>query len=98
MASRRGKVVHFIAPGTPLALVEQDVPDPAPGELLVRIDLAGICGTDVHRLSGDVRPPAEPVCFGHEGTGFVVAIGAGADRDRAGAHLALGDRVYWAPY
>ena len=76
---------------------EHDVPDPRPGELLIRVTHAGVCGTDAHRLTGDLPPPPAPICFGHEGVGVVEVLGADITRDRAGVPLAEGDRVTWSP-
>jgi L-iditol 2-dehydrogenase len=54
------------------------VPEPVagPGELLLRVDAAGICGSDRHLVSGEY-PAAPPVTLGHELEGTVVATGAG---------------------
>jgi threonine dehydrogenase-like Zn-dependent dehydrogenase len=94
---RRGRTIAFAGPEKGLELHDHDVPDPGPGELLLRVTHAGVCGTDAHRLSGDLPPPPGPICFGHEGVGVVEALGAGITHDRAGAPLAEGDRVAWSP-
>ena len=52
------------------------VPDPGPGEVLIRVAAAGICGTDRHLFKGEF-PSAPPVTLGHEFAGTVVARGAG---------------------
>jgi threonine dehydrogenase-like Zn-dependent dehydrogenase len=66
------------------------------GELLVAVTVAGVCGTDAHRLAGDV-PTQGRVAFGHEGVGRVVAAGNRFRVDSAGEPLAIGDYVYWFP-
>jgi L-iditol 2-dehydrogenase len=62
-------------------------PDPGPGEVLVRVGAAGICGSDVEVLEG--RRPAPyvsyPIIPGHEWAGTVEAVGAGVENVRAGA-------------
>jgi L-iditol 2-dehydrogenase len=58
--------------------VEVPVPDPAPGEVLIRVAAAGICGTDRHLFKGEF-PCAPPVTLGHEFAGPVVATGPGVD-------------------
>jgi 5-exo-hydroxycamphor dehydrogenase len=93
----RSRAAVFEAAARPLAIRELEVPDPGPGELVARVDLAGVCGTDRHRLAGDLGDPEQPICFGHEAVGTVLALGAGADHDRAGEPLAVGDRIYWSP-
>jgi alcohol dehydrogenase, propanol-preferring len=73
----------------PLRLVERAVPEPGPGELLVRVICCGVCRTDLHLAEGDLAPKAPRVTPGHEVVGEVVATGAGVTRfqvgDRAGA-------------
>jgi L-iditol 2-dehydrogenase len=56
--------------------VEVPTPDPGPGEVLVRVLAAGICGTDRHLYKGEF-PCAPPVTLGHEFCGEVVAVGEG---------------------
>ncbi|MEF3404660.1 alcohol dehydrogenase catalytic domain-containing protein [Agromyces sp. CCNWLW203] len=66
----------------------------AAGEALVEVELATICGSDVHTVSGHRSAPA-PLVLGHEQVGRVVAVGEGAVR-ADGTPLALGDRVVWS--
>ncbi|WP_208543697.1 zinc-binding dehydrogenase [Rathayibacter sp. VKM Ac-2804] len=79
--------------GAPLAVEDVDLADPGRGELLVEIDAAGVCHSDLHYLHGDLRCPL-PVVPGHEGAGRVVALGPDL---REG--FAVGDRValLWRP-
>jgi L-iditol 2-dehydrogenase len=58
--------------------VEVPVPVPGPGEILVRIEAAGICGTDRHLYRGEF-PSAPPVTLGHEFAGIVVGRGGGVE-------------------
>lgn len=94
---RQGKVIVFNKPGVPLEVREEPSPDPASNELLVRMLMAGVCGSDAHRLAGDINVASKPVCFGHEGVGVIEALGDSVTTDRMGAPLTVGDRVYWAP-
>jgi alcohol dehydrogenase, propanol-preferring len=71
----------------PLRLTERDVPEPGPGELLVRVRACGVCRTDLHLTGGDLPPRAPGITPGHEVVGEVVAAGPGTTR------FAPGDRV-----
>jgi len=71
----------------PLRLIERPVPEPGPGELLIRVLLCGVCRTDLHLSEGDLPPKAPDVTPGHEVVGEVVATGPGVVR------FATGDRV-----
>lgn len=62
------------------------VPQPAPGEVLVKVEAAGICGTDRHLLHGEF-PSTPPVTLGHEFSGVVVALGEGAKGISLGARV-----------
>ncbi|WP_042424331.1 zinc-dependent alcohol dehydrogenase family protein [Streptacidiphilus anmyonensis] len=59
----------------PLRLVHKGVPDPGPGELLVEVDVCGVCRTDLHLAEGDLAPRAHGRTPGHEAVGRVVAAG-----------------------
>ncbi|TWT46163.1 5-exo-hydroxycamphor dehydrogenase [Phycisphaerae bacterium RAS1] len=63
-----------------------------PGELILQVELAGMCGTDVHLHKGQLRVPL-PLILGHETTGHVVAMGDSGTRDWLGNLLKVGDRV-----
>lgn len=79
----------------PLEIREYPEPrDLAPGETLVRVEMAGICGTDVHLWLGQLPIPT-PVILGHETVGRIERI-AGVERDWRGQPLREGDRVCWA--
>ena len=70
-----------------LELIEREVPVPGPGEVLLRIEAASICGTDLHLYRWDpwareIMHP--PTILGHELAGRVAAIGAGVTRVKEG--------------
>jgi propanol-preferring alcohol dehydrogenase len=48
---------------------------PGPGEVLVRIEAAGVCGTDLHILDGMIKPDPYPMTLGHEAAGIVESVG-----------------------
>lgn len=74
--------------GQPLQIQDLPVPEPAEGQVLVRMEACGLCHTDIHAAQGDwpVKPEL-PRTPGHEGVGIVEKLGAGA-HDHA-----IGDRV-----
>jgi alcohol dehydrogenase, propanol-preferring len=64
--------------GTKLAIENLPIPEPGPGEILVKVAACGVCHSDLHALDGDWTPgPKLPLIPGHEVTGHVAAIGAG---------------------
>lgn len=69
---------------------QRPVPDPGPGEVLLKVEVASICGTDVkvlHRkLTGQ---PAGDFIMGHEYAGTVAALGPGVDEFRVGDRVAV---------
>jgi alcohol dehydrogenase, propanol-preferring len=60
-----------------LRLADVAVPAAGPGEVLVRIHAAGVCGTDLHILDGMIKPDPYPMTIGHEAAGVVEAAGEG---------------------
>ena len=76
----------------PLRIEEVEVDEPGPGEVLVRIAVAGVCHTDEHVITGDLPLPV-PMVLGHEGSGVVAAVGPGVERARPGDRVVLS----WLP-
>ncbi len=64
----------------------------APGEMIVKVELAGICGTDVHLHRGELKVPL-PLILGHETAGRIAALGSSDTLDWLGRPLSVGDRV-----
>jgi S-(hydroxymethyl)glutathione dehydrogenase/alcohol dehydrogenase len=74
------------APGTEYELVELDVADPGPGEVLVEMAYAGLCHSDEHLRHAN--PGGRyPIVGGHEGSAVVLAVGDGVTRLRPGDHV-----------
>jgi alcohol dehydrogenase, propanol-preferring len=74
--------------GKPLTIEDVPIPQPGPGQVLVKVRACGVCGTDLHAACGDWPvKPTPPFIPGHEGAGEVAAVGSGV------THLSEGDRV-----
>ncbi|MFC5928761.1 alcohol dehydrogenase AdhP [Cryobacterium melibiosiphilum] len=71
--------------GTDLSVEEITVPQPATGQILVKLISSGVCHTDLHAAEGDwpVKPTL-PLVPGHEGVGTVVALGNGVTNHHVG--------------
>jgi propanol-preferring alcohol dehydrogenase len=67
-------------PGQPLVLQELPVPEPGPGQVLLRIRACGVCRTDLHIVAGELPGPKLPLVLGHQIVGEVVRAGPGANR------------------
>jgi D-arabinose 1-dehydrogenase-like Zn-dependent alcohol dehydrogenase len=81
------RAVELRAHGAPLRLVERPVPEPGPGEVRVRVEACGVCGSDVFLQDGGFATSPLPVVPGHEAAGVVDALGSGVE------DLALGQAV-----
>ena len=64
------------AKGAPVEVVDVVVPDPGPGEAVVKIEACGVCHTDVHYREGGINDEF-PFLLGHEAAGVVEAVGEG---------------------
>ncbi|HEY7676141.1 MAG TPA: zinc-binding dehydrogenase, partial [Candidatus Methylomirabilis sp.] len=74
-----------VAPHT-IRMGQISVPEPGPGEAVLRVSLTTVCGSDVHVL-GWPLPGVEPIAMGHEAVGVIAALGEGIEG------FAEGDRV-----
>ncbi len=75
----RSRAATLVAPGK-IEIREGPVPRPGPHELLIRVQVAGICGTDLALYAGSYRTDL-PLVIGHEFCGRVVSCGAGVTED-----------------
>ena len=85
----------FHGPGKRLTIESIPLPSLAPGEALVRVSCATICGSDLHSISGRRHSPA-PAILGHEMVGLIAATGPGGLHSFSGEPLAVGRRVTWS--
>ena len=81
----------FVGAELPLEIREYPVPDVGPGNILVRMRMAAVCGTDAHNWLNPNAP--HPIIWGHENIGEVAALGPGVSADILGEPLREGDRV-----
>lgn len=79
--------MRLLSRGAPLVLSEVALPAPASGELLIGVEVCGVCRTDLHLLQGELPDIRCPVTPGHEVVGIVRALGGEVTR------FAVGDRV-----
>jgi len=63
----------------PLTLEDRPVPEPGPGEVLLRVAACGVCHTDLHIVEGELSPPRLPLIPGHQVVAEVVRAGDGAE-------------------
>lgn len=66
-----------------------------PGDVLVEIELATVCGSDVHTVLGHRQAPT-PLILGHEQVGRVIALGQGGAKTTDGHRVTLGERIVWS--
>ena len=85
----RAMVLDATAPAEsrPLRLRDVPVPEPAPGEVLVKVHANGVCRTDLHVVEGELPDVPVPVVPGHQIVGTVERVGTGVGEP------AVGDRV-----
>jgi len=90
------RVAELIAPLT-FRMTDMPIEDPGPGEVQVRIEAVGVCGSDLHAYSeGAVgsTPNVYPMVLGHEPAGTIVKTGAGVTELAAGDRGALEPALY----
>lgn len=80
------KALKLVAPGK-MEVQEVEMPHPGPGDVLIKVAYAGICGTDLHAYMGQYSRTKFPVVLGHELSGVITEIGAGVTKFK------VGDRV-----
>src|SRR5512142_2601447 len=84
-------VLHSPAPveTRPLKIEDVAVPEPASGEVLVKVHACGVCRTDLHVTEGELPARRPAVIPGHQVAGVVAANGPGAKRFREGARVGI---------
>src|ERR671925_43848 len=89
-ANFRSKVMKSVVIERPneISILERDVPEPGPGQLMIQVMASGICGTDLHIYRGEYMGKY-PVIPGHEFSGIVTAVGSGVSRFQVGNRVAV---------
>lgn len=78
----------------PLGIASFPLPELKKGEVLVKVEAAGVCGSDVHMWEGRDPRTRLPIILGHEGVGEIVEL-RGEKKDIYGTSLKKGDKVLW---
>lgn len=86
------KAVVARAKGAPVEVVTINVPDPGPGEAVVKIQACGVCHTDLHYREGGINDEF-PFLLGHEASGIVEAVGEGVTGVAPGDFVVLNWRA-----
>jgi L-iditol 2-dehydrogenase len=79
------------------AVKEYPLPTPGTGQMLIKQDRCGICGTDIHMYHGKLPGIVYPIVLGHEFCGTIAALGENVTEDYLGRSLKVGDRVSVLP-
>lgn len=87
------RAVLLSRPGE-IDVTEIDDPVPREGEVLVQVARVGICGTDLHIVKGEFPPTPYPIVPGHEFSGTVVGVGAGANEEILGQRVAVDPSLF----
>jgi len=96
-AHYKTKAAVLISPGK-IEILEYDMPKVGPKDLLLKVEMVGICGTDIHMVFSPKPFPEEeyvyPLILGHEIVGRIIETGSEAHTvDATGLQLKVGDRV-----
>ncbi|WP_394789437.1 alcohol dehydrogenase AdhP [Rhodoferax sp.] len=88
MRTMKAAVVHAFGQG--LQIEEVPIPEVTAGQVLVKVVASGVCHTDLHAADGDWPvKPALPFIPGHEGVGYVAAVGAGVSTVKEGDRVGV---------
>jgi propanol-preferring alcohol dehydrogenase len=82
------RAVVLDGPGRPLRAAAAPAPEPASGQVRLRVRACGVCRTDVHIADGDLEPRKRPLILGHQIVGEVERLGPDVEAD-----IGAGDRV-----
>jgi len=96
MTAKTARANLLDKPNGKFVIGDYPIPEPQSNQLLIKIEMCGICGTDIHTW----RAPAEavfgleyPISLGHEISGIIEALGDGVTTDSVGTEVKVGDRI-----
>jgi L-iditol 2-dehydrogenase len=92
-----GRAVILDRPNGTFTIEEAEVPEVAPGGMIVRQEMCGVCGTDAHNYRGHASTLKFPLVMGHENVGTIERLGSQVKTDITGRPVKEGDRVYVVP-
>lgn len=74
---------------SPLEYVDVETPIPGKGEVLIRVQVCGVCRTDLHVIEGELAPRKSPVIPGHQVVGLIEKLGEGSKRFAIGTRAGV---------
>ena len=81
----------------PLELLDIPMPELAPDDMVVKVRLASVCGTDVHLARDELSMhPPTPIIMGHETVGEIMYLPDSVTTDVTGTPVKVGDRIMWS--
>lgn len=84
------KIVSLDSTAEPLTPADVELPQPGAGELLIRVNVCGVCHTELDEIEGRTPPPRLPVIPGHQVVGRVADLGTGCGRFQPGDRVGIG--------
>ena len=83
------KAMVLYKQGSPLEMREIPVPNPGPGQVLIKVTACGICRTDLHIMDSELKHPKLPLVMGHEIIGVIKGYGTGVTRFKEGDRVGV---------
>lgn len=73
----------------PLQILDVPIPQPGPGQVLVKLKVCGICRTDLHVIEGELERPKLPLIPGHQAVGVISRVGPGVTERTVGERVGI---------
>ena len=83
------RAILFEGPRQPLRQAELPIPQPGPGQVLLKVHACGVCHTDLHIIDGELDKPKLPLVLGHQIVGKVVQSGPETQRFQPGDRVGV---------